>query len=219
MGARRRLTPPPAAPRAQDWTKLENDDAQGLVEINYRTAADPGRPPDVQVIQKQMAIVAWQPGPNRVLQVPSEVRGRGFEGGDRPRVGGRGATCCKATGEWPACSCSCHAPPDRCSSGLRCGMPRRPLLPCAAARPQSELQQLKPGDVLERIPAAPSQRLPYETTGKLPPPLRPDPFEGTWEVLTQDAEGRPFLDRHDVWGWVPNSSSKTSSFRGLNFNS
>lgn len=139
----------------QDWTKLENDDAQGLVEINYRTAADPGRPPDVQVIQKQMAIVAWQPGPNRVLQVPSE----------------------------------------------------------------SELQQLKPGDVLERIPAAPSQRLPYETTGKLPPPLRPDPFEGTWEVLTQDAEGRPFLDRHDVWGWVPNSSSKPSSFRGLNFNS
>jgi len=30
-------------------------------------------PPDVQKITKQMAIVAWQPGPNRLLQVPTEV--------------------------------------------------------------------------------------------------------------------------------------------------
>ena len=29
-------------------------------------------PPDVQKITKQMAIVAWQPGPNRLLQVPTE---------------------------------------------------------------------------------------------------------------------------------------------------
>lgn len=57
----------------QDWTKLENEDAQGLVEITYRTGSEPGKPPDVQVIQKQMAIVAWQPGPNRILQVPTEV--------------------------------------------------------------------------------------------------------------------------------------------------
>ncbi len=57
----------------QDWTKLENEDAQGLVEITYRTGDEPGRPPDVQVIQKQMAIVAWQPGPNRTLKVPTEV--------------------------------------------------------------------------------------------------------------------------------------------------
>ena len=28
--------------------------------------------PDVQQIVKQMAIVAWQPGPNRVLRVPSQ---------------------------------------------------------------------------------------------------------------------------------------------------
>ncbi len=34
-------------------------------------------PPDVQKITKQMAIVAWQPGPNRLLQVPTEVRGAG----------------------------------------------------------------------------------------------------------------------------------------------
>ena len=34
----------------------------------------PGLTP-AQVIQKQMAIVAWQPGPNRIVQVPTEVRG------------------------------------------------------------------------------------------------------------------------------------------------
>lgn len=60
----------------QDWTKLENEDSEGLVEVSYRSGSEPGRPPDIQVIQKQMAIVAWQPGPNRVVQVPTEVRQR-----------------------------------------------------------------------------------------------------------------------------------------------
>lgn len=58
---------------SQDWIKLENEDAEGLVEVTYRTGSEPGKPPDVQVIQKQMAIVAWQPGPNRIVQVPTEV--------------------------------------------------------------------------------------------------------------------------------------------------
>lgn len=39
--------------------------------FTYRT--QPEGPPDVQQIQKQMAIVAWQPGPNRYVQVPSQV--------------------------------------------------------------------------------------------------------------------------------------------------
>ena len=39
--------------------------------FSYRT--QPDNPPDVQTIQKQMAIVAWQPGPNRIVQVPSQV--------------------------------------------------------------------------------------------------------------------------------------------------
>ena len=42
--------------------------------FSYRT--QPDSPPDIQTIQKQMAIVAWQPGPNRIVQVPSEVRVR-----------------------------------------------------------------------------------------------------------------------------------------------
>jgi hypothetical protein len=65
----------------QDWTKLENEDAEGLVEVTYRSGAGPGRPPDAQVIQKQMAIVAWQPGPNRIVQVPTEVRRAGGRAG------------------------------------------------------------------------------------------------------------------------------------------
>ncbi|GBF97677.1 hypothetical protein Rsub_09735 [Raphidocelis subcapitata] len=56
----------------QDWTKLENEDAEGIVEVTYRSGSEPGEPPDVTVIQKQMAIVAWQPGPNRIVQVPTE---------------------------------------------------------------------------------------------------------------------------------------------------
>ncbi|GFR41722.1 hypothetical protein Agub_g2473 [Astrephomene gubernaculifera] len=55
----------------QEWTNLADKYAQGYVEVPYRTAADPGRPPDPREIVA-MAIVAWQPGPNRVLQVPSE---------------------------------------------------------------------------------------------------------------------------------------------------
>lgn len=55
----------------QDWTKQESEDAEGVVTFSYRT--EPDNPPDVQTIQKQMAIVAWQPGPNRVVQVPPQV--------------------------------------------------------------------------------------------------------------------------------------------------
>eukprot|EP00798_Chlamydomonas_sp_ICE-L_P016677 gene16677-22936_t len=57
----------------QDWTKIEDQEHQGCVDISYRSGNSPGEPPDVKVIEKQMAIVAWQPGPNRVMQVPTEA--------------------------------------------------------------------------------------------------------------------------------------------------
>ena len=59
---------------------------------------------------------------------------------------------------------------------------------------QEELLLLQPGQRLERTAPRPK---PYESSGKLP-----DPFEGTREWLTTDAEGRPLLERQDVWGWV-----------------
>ena len=63
---------------------------------------------------------------------------------------------------------------------------------------QAELLSLRVGEAFERIPARPNQRIPYEgnlKTSKHPPQLKPDPFEGTWEVLTTDEKGSPFLDR------------------------
>lgn len=81
---------------------------------------------------------------------------------------------------------------------------------------QAELQELRVGEAIERIPARPNQRIPYENTTKRPPPLKPDPFEGTWEVLTTDEGGRPFLDRHDSWAWTgPNRPGPGSLGKGL----
>lgn len=136
----------------QDWTKLENEDSEGLVEVSYRSGSEPGRPPDIQVIQKQMAIVAWQPGPNRVVQVPNEA----------------------------------------------------------------ELASLSAGEVVERVPARPSSSRVVEAESR---PRKPDPYEGTWEILSLSGDGQPFLDRHDVWGWSPGSSSRPAGMRGFRFDS
>ena len=50
---------------------------EGLVPLTYRSAPPDGSggpssrpPPDAQSIARKMAIVAWQPGPNRALAVP-----------------------------------------------------------------------------------------------------------------------------------------------------
>lgn len=80
----------------QDWTKIENEDAEGLVEVTYRSGSEPGWPPDIQVIQKKMAIVAWQPGPNRVTEVPDEVgRGEGRLQCSGRLQGGRPSKWCR----------------------------------------------------------------------------------------------------------------------------
>ena len=57
------------------------------------------------------------------------------------------------------------------------------------------MQQLRVGEAIERIPALPSQTIPYKNTIKRDPVQKTEPFEGTWEVLTTDFEDRPFLDR------------------------
>ena len=55
----------------QDWTRQASEDAEGVISFTYRTR--PEDPPDVLQIQRQMAIVAWQRGPNRHIQVPTQV--------------------------------------------------------------------------------------------------------------------------------------------------
>ena len=57
----------------QEWTKLENPSAEGVVK-RHRSGSQPESPPDNHTIQMKMAIVSWQPGPNRVLQVPNQAR-------------------------------------------------------------------------------------------------------------------------------------------------
>lgn len=110
----------------QDWTRQVNEAAEGRVEYSYRTAPD-ASPPDVQRITKQMAIVAWQAGPNRVLQVPSE----------------------------------------------------------------SELISLKTGDEVVR---------PVPFLSLTQSSVSGSSNTGVWERLSIDENGRPFLERHDVWG-------------------
>lgn len=58
----------------QEWARLENPSAQGVVTNKHRQSTEPEQPPDNRTIQMKMAIVSWQPGPNRIIQLPTEVR-------------------------------------------------------------------------------------------------------------------------------------------------
>ena len=64
------MNPHPDPHSLQDWTKQKSPDAEGVVAFSYRDGGAEAAP-DVDAIQKQMAIVAWQPGVNRVVQVPA----------------------------------------------------------------------------------------------------------------------------------------------------
>jgi hypothetical protein len=68
--------------------------------------------------------------------------------------------------------------------------------------------------VIERVPAKPPARPVYEGE---PAPRRPDPFEGTWEVLCINDDGTALLDRHDVWGWPSGSQGRPPNMRGFSF--
>ena len=87
----------------QDWTRQVNEAAEGRVEYTYRVTPD-DTPPDVQHITKQMAIVAWQSGSNRVLQIPGEAElaalvESGAGAGDRPMASAQGSTSGRSYGQ------------------------------------------------------------------------------------------------------------------------
>lgn len=79
---------------------------------------------------------------------------------------------------------------------------------------QEEIAQLRLGDAVERTPPKPNEA----TMSPADRLKKPDPFEGTWEVLSINKEGTPFLDRHDVWGYFP-PAQRPAAMRGLNFGS
>ena len=55
---------------------------------------------------------------------------------------------------------------------------------------------------------------------RLPGPFPPDDeLAGTWEALSLDEEGRPLLERRDVWGFPdrPDSDMEPPRNRGIRF--
>ena len=99
---------------------------------------------------------------------------------------------------------------------------------------QDELSTLQPGERREREPARPPPRAPLAPSQQQqrrygqqalgqplasppPPPSRQqvDELAGTWEVLRLDKDGKPLLERRDVWGFT----DKEARNRGLRFDS
>ncbi len=207
------------------------------MEVEYRSASDAGRQPDVTIITKQMAIVAWQPGPNRIVQVPTEVSSNGvvalrLQACNTQQARLSHAQRCSMHRLHHSQLCptptpifqppnpritllptSCQRTPSSVRSSIRCIFP-------TSSRTQAELQGLKPGAFVERVPIKPTARPIYEGE---PAPRRPDPFEGTWEVLYVNKDSSVLLDRHDVWGWPSSGGGSqrppSNPMRGFNFGS
>ncbi|EIE21195.1 hypothetical protein COCSUDRAFT_57107 [Coccomyxa subellipsoidea C-169] len=187
----------------QDWTKQESEDAEGVVTFSYRT--QPDNPPDVQTIQKQMAIVAWQPGPNRVVQVPSQEELRSLKEGEvRERTPAR--------------------PPQRSFGprrfgqalfGQRAGGRDGPLLPSIPPRSYGKFPPMPSGP-----PGSPGgagsvlQQGANRREGPFPPD---DELAGTWEALSLDEGGQAILERRDVWGFPDAPDLDPPRNRGIRF--
>ncbi|KAL6772107.1 hypothetical protein ACKKBG_A28955 [Auxenochlorella protothecoides x Auxenochlorella symbiontica] len=151
----------------QDWTQQVNEAAEGRVQYSYRMEPETS-PPDVQHITKQMAIVAWQPGPNRQLSVPTEEELAALKPGVRLD----------------------RAPPPHSAAASG---------PTAGGSPIGGGQRGYGAQALGRTRSA--QPPPFTGSGaaaSMPP--RQEELTGMWEVLTLDADGRPALERRDVWG-------------------
>lgn len=152
----------------QDWTKQENLDSEGVATFTYRT--EPDTPPDYQTIQKKMAIVAWQPGPNRMVQVPMEEELHSLQPGEvRSRT-------VPGSGFRPSSSGSSSST-DSFSSGS-----------------SSSKERSSSSD--SRAPLWPWSW----SSGNVPTSGKPSDVHGNeWEVLSRDAEGVPLLERRDQW--------------------
>jgi hypothetical protein len=158
----------------QDWTQQVNQAAEGRVEYSYRVSPDEN-PPDVRRITKQMAIVAWQAGPNRILQVPSEAELAELRRGGAVQ---RGPISISADAIAPGPPSGTSPPTLGAVSG--------------ASAATTGTQRLYGQQALG--PAA----FPPAPGASVPP--RPEELAGIWEVLSLDEGGKPYLERRDVWG-------------------
>lgn len=148
----------------QDWTRQVNESAEGRVDYTYRQAPD-ASPPDVQRITKQMAIVAWQAGSNRVLVVPDEAELTALKegGGVVDRWPRREGSPLGSSGGGGGRSYGRQAMGRGLGSGSGSGSEG------GSSGSESEAAEIS-SDV------------------------------DTWERLSLDENGQPFLERRDVWG-------------------
>eukprot|EP00775_Hariotina_reticulata_P004944 gene4944-5185_t len=128
-----------------------------------------------------------------------------------------GSTICGGGACGPNQRCFAASVPGMSARRHKYVQAARSAVPKGPQPVEAELQGLAAGDVIERVPARPTSRsASFDAEQR---PKRPDPFEGTWEVLSISADGLPFLDRHDVWVWNPGSSSRPAGMRGVRFDS
>lgn len=187
----------------QDWTTQVSEDSEGVVSFSYRT--EPDAPPDVRTIQKQMAIVAWQPGPNRTVILPRMEEWRGLSEGEvRPRE---------------------VIPQQQQQQAVQPYMAgrlhgRQALGGKTTRGLQSD--QGAPGTTQHR-----QQQQQTEVSKEQSPPFVPvqqqtqharqskelDPPNGTWETL-QLRDGVLLLERRDVWG-LPSPLPRSRSLNGF----
>lgn len=185
----------------QDWTTQVSEDSEGVVSFNYRT--EPDAPPDVRTIQKQMAIVAWQPGPNRTVNLPRVEEWRGLSEGEvRPRevIPQRQQQQQVAQPYMAGRLYGQQAQWGKATRGLQ------------SAQGTSQQQQQQTDVAKEQSSSfAPQQ----QQTQHARQAKELDPLDGTWETL-QLRDGAPLLERRDVWG-LPSPLPRSRPMNGLRF--
>ena len=174
----------------QDWTRQVNESAEGRVEYTYRVAPD-DTPPDVQHITRQMAIVAWQSGSNRVLQVPdeNEIARLVERGGDA--ITYRPSSPAKMASSSSSISSTSTSASSSSSSSSSTTTQRG----SGSSGSRSYGQQALGGSG-GRSSSSPTSSGSFSNDSNEPEV----DDSGVWEQLSIDESGRPFLERRDVWG-------------------
>lgn len=184
----------------QDWTQQVNQSTEGKVEYTYRVSPDEN-PPDIRRITKQMAIVAWQAGPNRILQVPSESELAELRPGNIVRRG-------PLSGGFSAWNESSRGSGEASSSEQKSRVdPASPRRSSESSSGSSSMSRIPGQNLFGKLigtqrsygekalgPAA------FPPTNSTDTPPRPEEFVGIWEELSLDENGRAILERRDVWG-------------------
>ena len=211
----------------QDWTRQVSGDAEGVASFTYRDGGDgegdgggegrstppprPASPLDPAGIQRRMAIVAWAPGPNKVVKVPglAEV-GAVPRGGSVRRVPARPSASSGVGGAVGSSS----GPAGGGGSGSGSG----------SSSAAGGLSFGRRADGGAEGPLLPGNRggsgsISSSSGAASPPPSAADVAEaaeaaafeaGTWEELRVGREtGEALLERRDVWGGPPPSDRLT----------